>query len=655
MKAIELDWFDFETRMRELLRTQLESVVTQAARDREQAGTMKKQLDSQHARIDELENAVLWNKTRATVFEDIYQRIAENEGNRQKDFIEMTQEVGELGKQQKAVEFKVQKHQEAIGNLDAILQRQSTDLSTFNDKLAQHKSTISNELSQVNSEFKQANEIYLDFVRRTEEKATQAFQKSISTLASLAKQETATETVKKELIQLQAELRNIKQTKVEMEVHDADMNSLRVVLEAHKKYHAVVADQFEMRDNFLDRFYPYRFLTMLSDILHAVWDKSMRRKLAELENGYLKELNLDALATGAKVDSRETAVQKILDEVKRVEQRKMGLLAEKKHKRNATNSSAAVESQPSSDTPQYSRLASTDMSPAKPRAALPVPAREEDDGELEGLLLAKFQAEAMRLTQETHRQYERMKSDLGSNQEELRVYIQQVLGEVEVVDRKRQQLKEEIIVDLGDMAQRLSESESKGQETTVAMTNLADIVACLVEDVQIAQEMEAQEEDDRHTQAVNIDPPSDNPRPAGNKSMSPSGVLAMQKKCLSCHGTTSLALAGVKTAVMYQSTPLKYRDKQYTRAELIAVRRRMVRGMWAQVCSLAPWKRPNEPIDSGPSSRPPNPVAGSVLQSRPSSEGKELESAGSLQSPSPAPVYIYGRSSQKHRRLKQAG
>jgi hypothetical protein len=653
MKAIELDWFDFETRMRELLRTQLESVVTQASRDREQTSTMKKQLDSQHTRIEELESAVLWNKTRATVFEDIYQRLAENEGNRQKDFVKMTQEVGEMGKQQKAVEFKVQKHQEAIGNLEAILQRQSTDLSTFNDKLAQHKSTISNELSQVNSEFKQANEIYLDFVRRTEEKATQAFQKSISTLASLAKQETATETVKKELVQLQAELRNLKQTKVETESHEEDMSSLRSVLDAHKKYHAVVADQFEIRDNFLDRFYPYRFLTVLSDTLHAVWDKPMRRKLAELENGYLKDLNLDALATGAKVDSREVAVQKILEEVKRVEQRKMSLIAEKKHKRNATNSSAAVESQPSSDTPQYSRLASTDMSPAKPRPGQAAPAREEDDGELEGLLLAKFQAEAMRLTQETRKQYERMKSDLSSNQEELRVYIQQVLGEVEVADRKRQQLKEEIIVDLGDIVQRLSESESKGQETSTAVTNLADIVACLVEDVQIAQEMEAQEEEDRHIQAVNIEQPTDNPRPpAGNKSVTPSGVLAMQKKCLSCQGTTHTALAGVKTAVMYQSTPLKYRDKQYTRAELIAVRRRMVRGMWAQVCSLTPWKRPNEPIDSGPSSRPPNPVAGSAIQSRPSSEGKELESAESMQSPSP--VYVYGRSSQKHRRLKQA-
>lgn len=652
MKAIELDWFDFETRMRELLRSQLESVVTQAARDREQSNLMKKQLDSQHTRIEELESAVLWNKTRATVFEDIYQRLAENEGNRQKDFVKQSQEIGEQGKQQKALEFQVQKHQEAVGNLDAILQRQSADLSTFNDKLAQHKSTISNELSQVNGEFKKANEIYLDFVRRTEEKATQAFQKSISTLAALAKQESATENVKKELIQLQAELRNLKQTKVDSEAHEADMSSLRTMLDAHKKYHAVVADQFEVRDNFLDRFYPYRFLTMLSDILHSVWDKTTRRKLAELEHGYLKDLNLDALATGVKVDSREVAVQKILEEVKRVEQRKMGLLAEKKHKRNATNSSAAVESQPSSDSPQYSRLASTDMGQAKPRPA-PIPARDEDEAELEGMLLSKFQAESHRLSQETSRQYERMKSDLTSNQEELRVYIQQVLSEVEVADRKRQLLKEELIVDLSDISQRLGEIEGKQQETGAAVTNLADIVACLVEDVQIAQEMDAQEEEDRHISAVSaVTPEPVNPTVHNTgKSVSPLGVLAMQKKCLSCQGTTNTALAGVKTAVVYQSTPLKYRDKQYTRGELIAVRRRMVRGMWAQVCSSVPWKRTVDPVEP---SRPPNPLTGSAVQSRPSSEGKELESAGSLPTPSPIPVYIHGRSSQKHRRLKQA-
>jgi hypothetical protein len=75
--------------MRDLLFEQLQPVVSQSKKDRELTLIMKKRLEKQASKIKNLEQAVYYKKSRATVLEELEARLIEQEGNRKRDLIRL--------------------------------------------------------------------------------------------------------------------------------------------------------------------------------------------------------------------------------------------------------------------------------------------------------------------------------------------------------------------------------------------------------------------------------------------------------------------------------------------------------------------------------------------------------------------------------------
>ena len=59
------------------------------------------------------------------------------------------------------------------------------------------------------------------------------------------------------------------------------------------------------RDSFIDRIYPLRMYTMISDAIYSCIDRKSSRSLAEFEAKYLKELNELALITNKSLDEHD--------------------------------------------------------------------------------------------------------------------------------------------------------------------------------------------------------------------------------------------------------------------------------------------------------------------------------------------------------------
>ena len=53
-----LDWFAFETKMRQVVREIVEPTITRSHEDREVVGSLKKMLEAQEARVNDIEIAL---------------------------------------------------------------------------------------------------------------------------------------------------------------------------------------------------------------------------------------------------------------------------------------------------------------------------------------------------------------------------------------------------------------------------------------------------------------------------------------------------------------------------------------------------------------------------------------------------------------------
>ena len=75
----ELDWFQFETEMRKVIRDLIDPTIQRSHEDRERTNNYKIILDTYEERLNYMENLILRNGEKLTVFEDIKDRIATHE------------------------------------------------------------------------------------------------------------------------------------------------------------------------------------------------------------------------------------------------------------------------------------------------------------------------------------------------------------------------------------------------------------------------------------------------------------------------------------------------------------------------------------------------------------------------------------------------
>lgn len=254
----------------------------------------------------------------------------------------------------------------------------------------------------------------------------------------------------------------------------------------------------------------------------------------------------------------------------------------------------------------------------------------ESEDQVDNEVIKKITSDISKIRQDMLDTAEKIRGEMRGGDEELRVFVHTILGELEDVVSKGKKEKAEILLEVDMVAKRAQESEVTLSHLGLSIENMSEMMTCLVENSQIQQALEAQDEEDRFKLADNHEREFSNAiSSAGvqsgaslpniqqqvsqtqSRTAIPSGQFAMKKNCLSCKGSSATFLSGVKSTLTYMPTPLIYRKKKFTRAQLIALRGKMLQNCWEAVSAGPPWQtKPQEPVRSARSSitvRPPNP------------------------------------------------
>jgi hypothetical protein len=598
----ELDWYDLETKMRELLIDSLEPLIENSRKQKETILDMTKTIDKQAKQIDSLEMAVFKRKTEATMFEEIENRLAEIEGNRRKDNIRTDQELTGIREGMKSFQFSLNNNSESMKRMEFMYDKLTEEMQEFRNILKEYQTYTVQQFTRLSDDFKKTNETYMDFVRKNEERAIQAINKGHTNQIEISNLKEIVEIARKEVFDGQTEIRNFRDNKLEVDAFEKDQEKTRQELDKVYRELYKIKDEFSVRDAFVDKFVPMRTVIYISDYVHSFIPENLKKKLVDFEQILFREINSLSLNDEG-IDARTTVANRVLEEMKRVEQRKTNVMAEKAQKKPTKQNSAELTSVPV-ESPEIVKNMSFEQ-PVEVISKTPDPNssfnKELYDQDMK--MLENLYREFRQYQDEVSKRLEFIKKDFRSSEDNSSLYMNELLSEIDNIKKLTHKQKGDIIVELTNSNKEITELQEDMVNLGEAISAMAQMVACLVENAQIEQALDSQDEEDRKSLAATYEKELNSEFAAGkhlNKftpvepgvgTALPSGILSFQKKCLSCQGATNAVLTGVKTAIMYKPTPLFYRNKKYQRNELIYLKGRMLRNCWDAVSSQLPWKK----------------------------------------------------------------
>ena len=584
----ELEWFDLEIKTREVIHQQLNPVLSKAREDRESFMNLKNYCAKLEKRIHELEVSVLGDKPQETVIANIYELCAKIEGERKKDCVRIDQEIANLHEKLKTLNFSIEKAHEEILCIKTKDDATEIELKNIKNINEENKQMILEEIANLDVRFKELNMIYKEVSIKSEERSITAINKSHANNLEMGNYKREIENIRKQHLEALTMIREVKANKIEEVDYNANLiKTDSRFLELNEQI-GFFKDELYHRDRFIDKFIPLQTATMISDYLHGIMELPYKKRLAEFESIILLELNNQTISSEP-IESREIRVQKILDQMKHMEERKAQLLTDIKPKE--------AENQPK----QKKNASKKRKETQEPTVIENIYHSGPDLTQIEKMIddkinplqnyLLKIIQEDINVKQEATKSY--FKAIIQENNS----LLNQVIQDFEENSKQYKKEASSITKDIGAIKTTVDEIKKSGKGFDNSLVNLTRMVVCLVENAQIEQALEAQDEEDRHSmvQSYEKDLQSDlvltKPRgsPEPYSSALPSGI-AIQKKCLGCGNNNSM-ISGFRTTVMYKPTPLLYRNKKFERPNLINFRGRMVKDCWEEVSQHIPWRQ----------------------------------------------------------------
>ena len=561
-KIRELEWFDLETRLREIIYQQLEIFNKKAREDREAHSLLSTNVSGLEKRLFLLENCVFGEVEGNNVLADLKKKISDVEGSRKKDMVRFDQEIVGFKEKFKTVDFQMKGNTELIKRAEGVQDELSKDIQSVKTILEDHQALILSEIEKINIHFKELNNNYLDKGLKLEEKmnATSAKLDDISLV--LLKYDREFENMKKNLNEIFISINLIKTNKLEYELFESERvkNEARV-LEIITKCQTF-ENNFAMRDSFVDKFIPLQTTILLSDTLHSCLDPFSKKRLAEYENLVLKELHRSALDVGT-IKTREEAIGTILNDVRHIEQRKTDILIEKP--KETVNVTRPIENKkPNSVSP-----AKVSVSDKYHESYI---RKEELASMFDKYCEQKLDPTINKTRFELIEKYENLKKTINTTENECMLYTQQVLREVE--DLKNKEIKDisEIETFYSQLKDENDIIKASINEFSIIIGSTSQMIVCLVENAQIDLALATQEDDIRQENYDSL--------ASKNRLQEP-----LSKKCMSfVSGNTLLPLRN-------QPKPpasLLYRTRKFQRNELIEMKGKMLKICWDSVSRIIP-------------------------------------------------------------------
>ena len=368
--------------------------------------------------------------------------------------------------------------------------------------------------------------------------------------------------------------KEIKTSKVDIETFDIKIEKITEKFKLTDQNITKINDEFYFRDVFFDKYLPLSLISLISDFFHNSLENSQKSKLVEYERQALAKLNKDMVENIEL--NRETQVGKIMENLRKVEERNMECMKQilmntkpVKPKRISKNKEDSII-EPNSLKIVTNQTLGDDLDYV-------------ENFKFEKLN-SKVELELEKIKKEAQKNFEKLAGNIKISKEENGALVKQVLSEIVDINTQRTKEKTELSKDFETIKTSIKDSKTSLKSHDEVLDKITKMIVCLVENAQIQQALEAQDEEDRHAIANNLEKDLQNElimsKTIDNYSSAvPSAKFSLKKNCLSCGSATSM-LSGLRTSVLYQPTPLFYREKVYQRPELIAIKGKLIKTFW---------------------------------------------------------------------------
>lgn len=583
MVSKELEWFDIETKMRDLLYNQLLPVLNKSKEDREELVSTKTVCRKLEDRLHKLETMVFGERTQETVINDIYNTCAGLEGNRKKDMVKIEQECCSIHEKLVSNNFAINDLVETCKKLFNENAGLNFRIDKVNEKIENTTSTVLLEMDKVMTNFKSLSENYSGSALKIEEKTGSAIDKIATIRSEIFGLKSEIDFLQKNYYDSILSIKELKANNISAEVFaiESEENSKKFK-EIQQKLMGI-SDEFYNRDLFASTYIPLRTACMISDYLHYSLDPKSAGYIAEYDDLLISNLQKAALSSFQV--PIEDQIQKILSEVARVEDRKS--------KAFKSFSKKQPKSIKIPDKPHLSQeVHNLTLNPNKTQVQRTLTI-ESIHEEITEKTLPVLLSEIGKIKKELEGKIQEISNGLKNANEQNNIVAKQIMLEIIDSNNERHKEKAEVQRDLSKIKARVEDHKTMAFSQDETIQKITKMIVCLVENAQIQQALEAQDEEDRHLLAQNIDKDLQNelvmtkPQDQYMSSVA-SANFSFKKNCLSC-GNTSSMLSGFRTSVVYHPTPLFYRERVYKRPELIAIKGRLIKTCWDS--SQIPWKK----------------------------------------------------------------
>ncbi|OMJ71790.1 hypothetical protein SteCoe_29911 [Stentor coeruleus] len=562
----ELEWFDLETRLREIIYQQLEIFNKKAREDRESHSSLASNFEALEKRLTMVESCMFGESSGVSVLNDLKKKISDVEGSRKRDMVRFDQEIVSFKEKLKTVNFQLTGNTDMIKRVESLQDELTKDIQKVKDLVEDHQSLILKEIEQINTHFKEMNSNYLDKGLKLEEKMNNTLVKLEDINLAMLKYDRQFEALKKNLNDIYITINTIKTNKLEFETYDTDKTKYEIKLQELNELCQSFNSYFAMRDSYTDKFIPLQIATYVSDALHNCLDPFAKRRFAEYENVLLKQLHQVALEPGTGLN-REDAIGKVLEMVKHVEQRKTEILIEKVKEQIPV---AANRSKENKEKPQ-NKVVVTQEKYHENYAT-----KEELLQYFDKFVETKLDPLLNKTKLEINEKFEVIKKNVNSSENVCMLYTQQVLREVE--DLKSKEIKDIQNIEL--MFATLKEDneifKSSFKEILNVIGSTSQMLVCLVENAQIDLALTTQDEEIK--QDVNE-----------SVILRPKPIENAQKKSGTSFNSGHV-LMPIRPPVI-KAPPLLYRSRKFQRSELVEMKGKMLKLCWESVSKNIPWRQ----------------------------------------------------------------
>eukprot|EP00347_Sterkiella_histriomuscorum_P022302 403330961 len=310
-QSYEIDWFDFETRMRKLIHEMIEPTVRKVNEDRDKIYKLKTDQDNHKRKLEDLEFAVIKTDNKTNVFEDIFRSLAKLETEIKVEQNRVDNEFDRTQAQIDNIHFELKNQNQMHQSLHSYVERIHSETQIFNQTFIGYKEkqidSIANLQQDLTDQLDRHSKQMITLQVELSKEATQI--KHHSNL--LTKLDAMCHTQVQRTQELQGEITDNKSSFVNQGLYKKEME------EVEKRFDRMIIqleDQINQNlglHNFVDKYLPIRTQQQISDCLNTcLLDNEMRRKLFDFDKLKYSEFNTMIL--------KDTGIHQLKQETERL-------------------------------------------------------------------------------------------------------------------------------------------------------------------------------------------------------------------------------------------------------------------------------------------------------------------------------------------------